>query len=381
MWRRRRNTSVDVNQSSGMVPASTEGWTKDSMAALISAGESTLERSLLNELLPVARNAAAIRKALNQVVVGQDGAKNAIGVLLSAHLNKNRYSNRSGSPNALLIGPTGVGKTHTVQTAAAYLGLPYVNIDCASLVPSNEHEGMTIEDVLIDLLISAETILAERNMFAEVSAPQLASRGLIFLDEFDKLRAREGNDWTMRVQRRLLRLVEGSFQSIRESRGEVLDTSRMIFFASGTFDGVRDPGITSRRPAQVTSTLREPDSVISADLVTFGFVPELIARLPVLVAFTPLSTDELVEVLANDAVSPMKIWEEYFHSMSKELAIDDDAKVLVAAQAASLNMGARGLQQVLFPVLARLSMEYEGTAVKHVRITREICERQLRMGW
>lgn len=347
---------------------------------MVSSDESGLD-NIFRDLMKTQSDAESIRSALDQVVVGQANAKNAIGVLLSAHLSGNAHVERSGSPNALLIGPTGVGKTHTVQTAAAYLGLPYVNIDSTALVPSNVQEGMTIEQVLIELLVSAETILAEQNMFAEISAVQLAGRGLIFLDEFDKLRASKNSDWNLRIQRRLLRLVEGSFPTIRETRGEVLDTSRIIFLASGTFDGVRDPGVTSLRPAQLTSALRDPDRVVSADLVTYGFLPELIARLPVLVPFEQLSSSELVDILNNPTVTPTQIWSGYFASIGKELVIEPEAKRLIADQASNLNMGARGLQQVMFPMLARLSQDYEQSPERVVRVTRSICERQLRMGW
>ncbi|MEQ3553886.1 AAA family ATPase [Pseudonocardia nematodicida] len=326
-------------------------------------------------------DARSIRQALDAVVVGQADAKNAISVLLSAHLSVDDRVGNVGSPNALLIGPTGVGKTHTVHTAADFLGLPYVNVDSTALVPSSAQDGMTIEKVLVELLISAETILAERNMFAEISAVELASRGLIFLDEFDKLRVDRESDWNLRLQRRLLRLMEGSFTAIPEARGETIDTSKISFLASGTFEGVRDPIVVSQRPAHLNSTLREQEKVVSVDLVNYGFLPELIARLPVLVAFDSLSSRDLVGVLDNPRVDPTQLWSSYFRSIGKDLLIETEAKILIAEQAEKLNMGARGLQQVIFPMLARLSLDHEDGDQATVIVTRELCKAQLRKGW
>lgn len=343
--------------------------------------DETISEGLLNELLPVSTSAASIRAELNRVVIGQDVAKTALSVLLSAHLGGTKRANRRDSPNALLIGPTGVGKTHTVQTAAAYLGLPFVNVDSTALVPSDAIDGMTIESVLIELIVSAETILARTNLFAEVSAVDLAKRGLIFLDEFDKIRAGNDSDWNLRVQRRLLRLIEGSFNSLRETRGLPLNTSDIIFLASGTFDGIKDPAVTARRAPQLTSTLRDPDRVVSSDLVAYGFLPELIARLPVLVPFEPLTSDDLYGILSNPSVDPTWVWYSYFRRMGKSLLISEEAKRIIAQRAAVLNMGARGLQQVMFPMLARLSHEVTDTDQDRLVLTEEICEAQLRLGW
>ena len=340
-----------------------------------------ITESLLNDLLPSSSSARTIQEKLDTVVIGQKTAKIAISVLLSAHLGAIKRNDKRESPNALLIGPTGVGKTHTVQTAVSYLGLPFVNVDSTSLVPSDITQGMTIEAVLIELLVSAQTILAKTNLYAELSAVDLAKRGVVFLDEFDKLRAGNDSDWNLRVQRRLLRLIEGSFPSIRETRGQVLDTSEIVFLASGTFDGIRDPNVTSRRPPQLTSTLREPDRVISADLVAYGFLPELVARLPILIPYDSLTSTELYEILNNSAVDPTWVWYGHFKRMGKSLVIENDAKRLIAEHAENLNMGARGLQQVMFPILARLSYEFEASSAAELRVTKNMCEAQLRMGW
>jgi len=377
-WRRRQDNRSEFFPSEQKNDTHRNTSTPDDTVETIDFFDSD---TTLDELLPISTTAISIRHSLDEVVVGQRNAKDAISVLLSAHLSGARGHGKRESPNALLIGPTGVGKTHSVQTAVEYLGLPFVNVDSTALVPSDIHEGMTIEKVLIELIISAETILAEANMFAEISGAELAARGLIFLDEFDKLRAGKESDWNLRVQRRLLRLIEGSFPAIREMRGEVLDTSQIVFLASGTFEGIRDPSITSRRPAQLTSALRDPDRVVSADLVTYGFLPELIARLPVLVPFESLSVDDLVGILQTPAVDPTNVWRQHFAKMGKELIVEDGAKLLLAENAEKLNMGARGLQQVMFPMLARMSFGLDDSPGRTLVISREMCEKQLRMGW
>jgi ATP-dependent Clp protease ATP-binding subunit ClpX len=161
----------------------------------------------------------------------------------------------------------------------------------------------------------------------------------------------------------------------------MLHTSDIVFLASGTFDGIRDPGVISKRPPHLTNTLREPDRVVSADLVSYGFLPELIARLPILIPFECLSADHLLGILNNPIVNPTNVWTEHFIRMGKALVIEDGAKQLIAEHAEGLNMGARGLQQVMFPMLARLSYQFESSEQPELRISREFCETQLRMGW
>jgi ATP-dependent Clp protease ATP-binding subunit ClpX len=342
---------------------------------------------LLDDLLPERVSAASIKDALDHVVVGQEQAKLSLSVLLSAHVSALRGPQQErSSPNAFLVGPTGVGKTHTIRTAADYLAIPFVNVDVTSLVPTSGGTDLnTVETVLTELMTSAETLLAKTNTFAEVSTADMCQRGLIFLDEIDKIRARPDGkfdaEWNLRVQRRLLRLIEGTFTKIREMRGETLDTSKILFLAGGTFDGIHDPAVVSKRPAHLARMLRNPENVISADLITYGFLPELVARLPVLIDFVNLSSQDLVAIMNNDEVDPSLLWRRHFASMGKTLEISNEAKELIADRAERLNMGARGLHQVLFPMLARLAYDFESSAKSSLILTGAICERELTHGW
>lgn len=345
------------------------------------AYEDAVRRSV-DSLLPDDRSASDIFKQLDPVVKGQGTAKRHLSVLLSMHLSWfNNEDSFHRSPNALLIGPTGVGKTHSIKMAASYLHLPYVLTDATSLVPSGI-VGLQIEDLLEDLVAQAGVLLAESDV---VRVPnddiELARRGIIFVDEFDKLkvgdRPTEGEALNRLVQRRLLKLSEGSVMGVGTRQHTVerpvrsMDTSGILLIASGAFQGIDNPNIRSKRPQAIVRTLRNPDRPISADVVNFGFLPELVARFPLLIRYNELSASDLHSILVDPKVSPVMVWTRYLSQRGCDLQFEDDALRWVAAQAVSLSMGARGLQQILFPVLADIAYELESTPRERITLSRD----------
>ena len=277
----------------------------------------------------------------------------------------------SKSPNAILIGPTGVGKTHTLRTASEYLGLPFVTVDTTALVPSGI-VGYQVEEVLEDLVKKADEILkASGRKRVPNDDIELARRGVIFFDEFDKIAVQAGGtgfDGSYQIQRRLLKLVEGSTLSVGVHQRKAentpfrsIDTAGVLVLAGGAFAGIDDNRIRAKRPEELKRELSRasPNVIVSADIVTYGFLPELVARLPVLIDFVSLGESDLERILSIPEISPLQVWVDHFAAIGKTLIIADDARSHAAKAAVSLRMGARGLQQVFFPCLAALAYDIE----------------------
>lgn len=325
----------------------------------------------------------SISDALDQAVVGQAAAKKKLASLFALHIMGARHKELDVQlPNAILIGPTGVGKTYSMRTASAMLGLPFVSLDSTSLVPAGI-VGNQIEDVMLALWKESEQLLIRGGYRCEPrDIKRLAESGVIFLDEFDKTatpeRKETSQDASRRlVQRRLLKCVEGDLVKVGvPSRnygdqviptGEVLDTSRMLFLAGGAFSDIAEHK-GRRRNGELYRRLFGPDAVVSEDIRSFGFITELVARFPILIQFEQLSQRELSEILRSNRRSPLRIWEAYAKILDLELEIDDAAIDLFAVRASTLGNGARGLQELVFPYFASRFTEALLTNEKRINI-------------
>jgi ATP-dependent Clp protease ATP-binding subunit ClpX len=166
--------------------------------------------------------------------------------------------------------------------------------------------------------------------------------------------------------------LEGSYQPALG-----FDSGGILFIASGVFNGIDTVDIRLKRPRYLSRLRIDP---ISADVITYGFLPEIVARLPLLIQFKPLAQSDFLAILGNERVDPTRLFKEHFQAMGKSLELTDQARELVAEQALSLNIGALGLQQVLFPILARLAYDFETSAdtvcVLDERQVRELLGRQ-----
>jgi ATP-dependent Clp protease ATP-binding subunit ClpX len=332
-----------------------------------------------------------IRALLDGYVVGQERAKSELALLLSMHTTWDGSDTLHKAPNAILIGPTGVGKTHSLRVLARELGLPIVTVDATSLVPAGI-VGLQLEDVVADLVKSAQALLPPRPDRKPDDDLRLAERGIVFLDEFDKVRRFADVHETFgkeHVQRRLLRFVEGTkvpvgvyrggpqMRSRQEAGERFLDTSGVLFVASGAFDGITSSKIRSARPTSLQRTLRTVDTVIHADLVEYGFLPELVARMQTLIHFQPLEREDLERILQSPRVSPASFWRHYFRSFGTTLAVERAAVRAIAAQAEMFEMGARGLDQILFSLLSQRAFELESSNHKRYLLK----ERDVMKGW
>jgi len=318
----------------------------------------------LDDLLPGVSTIQGIERELREFVQGQSTQISEISVLLSIHLQWARQPDRlHPPPKAILIGPTGSGKTFTLRTAARFLGLPFVSVDTTSLVPSGI-VGLQTEDVLRDLVAAADSILEQRSVQrGRDDDIRLAERGIIFLDEFDKIASAKGAhdaELLLQVQRRLLKLCEGSTASVgvRSHSGEStssrsVDTSGILIIASGSFDGIEQ--LRARRPQSIARRPENRNVVMSVDLINYGFIPELIARLPVVVTYGKLTSKDLVAILKNETTTPLAVWRNYARSLGTRLVVEDVALKEMAERALELDLGARGLEQVVFRSLAKIA--------------------------
>lgn len=298
----------------------------------------------------------SIRQRLSQRIIGQTEQVQRISVLLSMHLRRPATTSATQvAPNAVVIGPTGCGKTHTFRVAADLLDIPFVAVDTTAVVPSGV-VGLQIEDVIGDLVSSAEHILERRGRTRRPGdALALAERGILFLDEFDKVRTAASDAaqslQNRQVQRRLLKICEGAAVPVAVRNHETgnptpatVRTRGVLIIAAGSFAGINDHDDDPQAMPTVSSL----------DLMRFGIAPELVARLPIIVQYAPLSIDDLIEILHDDSVSPLTMWRDYLLSVGADLTITDDAAIAIATRAHRLRLGARGLQQITFPILSRL---------------------------
>lgn len=309
---------------------------------------------------------------LDDAVIGQDNAKRQLSLLFSMHLARmERRSKETQTydrvlPRAILIGRTGVGKTHSMRTLSQRLGLPFVITDATSLVPSGI-VGMQVEDIMLALWHSAKSLLHTRTQ-TEASLSEIATHaheGVVFLDEFDKLATgkpeeTEGDSSRRLVQRRLLKFVEGDLIRVgvkardeEQPPEQYIDTSKLLIIVGGAFSGIDSDGIHARRTGdEIYRQLFSPGTTVSEDVTHFGFLPELSARLPLIVQYDSLTAEDLEKILKHQKESPLCLWREYLDSIGLRLTIEDEGYKILAADAAQLNMGARGLHQLIFPYMA-----------------------------
>jgi endopeptidase Clp ATP-binding regulatory subunit ClpX len=329
---------------------------------------------------------ADIAKHLNRFVIGQREAKKVLSVALCDHFQHVRLT-LEGSPapfyqkqNVLLLGPTGVGKTHLIRSAAELIGVPFVKAD-ATKFSETGYVGGDVDDLVRDLV---------RRAGGDVKK---AEHGIIYLDEVDKLATRGdggGRDVSGRgVQTNLLKLMEdgdvpvvspndvtGQLQTAMSSmRGgggaqpETINTRHILFIVSGAFSGI-DKLVWQRLGPKNKQTL---DQLIAqtttADLISYGLEPEFIGRLPVRVACHGLDTDDLFNVLRKSESSLIHQYERAFAAYGIKCEFKDDGLRRLAELAADEKTGARGLMTICERVFRDLKFQLPSSGVKKFAVT------------
>ena len=306
---------------------------------------------------------------LNDYIVGQDYAKRTLSVAVYNHYKRHSVADTTKveiqKSNVLLIGPTGTGKTLFAQTLARILDVPFAIADATTLTEAG-YVGDDVESVLTRLLQNANFDV------------ERAGRGIIYIDEIDKIARKSENPSLTRdvsgegVQQALLKLVEGTVANVpaggagRKHPGEAtvqLDTSKILFICGGAFDGLNKI-IGSRKNARAgigfganveSKKDRESknylDDVQPEDLVKFGIIPELVGRLPVITTLQDLDEDALVKILTEPKNAIVKQYAAMLELDGVKLTITDDGLREIAKMAVARKTGARGLRSILEKIL------------------------------
>ena len=306
---------------------------------------------------------------LNDYIIGQDEAKRTLSVAVYNHYKRHSAATTSNveiqKSNVLLVGSTGTGKTLFAQTLARILDVPFAIADATTLTEAG-YVGDDVESVLTRLLQNANFDV------------ERASRGIIYIDEIDKISRKSENPSLTRdvsgegVQQALLKLIEGTVANVpaggagRKHPGEAtvqLDTSKILFICGGAFDGLNKI-IANRSAARrgigfganiESKEERESKSYIAdvqpEDLVKFGIIPELVGRLPVITTLRELDEDALVKILTEPKTAVVKQFVAMLEMDDVKLTITDDGLREIAKMAVARKTGARGLRGILERVL------------------------------
>ncbi len=303
----------------------------------------------------------AIYNELSKEVIGQEDAKKILSVAIVNHYKRIKYNLNIEKSNVLIIGPSGCGKTLLAKTLAKIIDVPLAIVD-ATVYTEAGYVGEDVENILLRLLQNANY------------DKELAERGIVFIDEIDKLARKSENPSITRdvsgegVQNSLLKIIEGNQINIPPQGGRkhpyqeyiTFDTSKVLFICAGAFDGLKLKNNEQYLGIMKTSKIQEVD--VNSELIKYGLIPEILGRLPVLVKMNALTKVELKNILLLKDYGMISQYEKLLEIDDVSLKIDDSAIDKIVDLAYNSRKGARGLKQELEKILidVMFDIEYDG---------------------